>query len=1073
MLICGTCGQENPAGARFCLGCGSPLAASGQRPETRKTVTVVFSDLVGSTRLGERLDPELFREVVTRYYDQTAQVLARHGGTVAKFIGDAVMAVYGVPRLHEDDALRAVRGAAELGEALAQLNLELDANWGVRLEMRTGVNTGEVVVGDAVRGQNVFVGDAVNLAARLQQAAAPGEVLIGERTWRLVRDAATVEPVAPLELKGKSGPVAAFRLLGVRPDVPGQARRLDVPMVGRDAELGLLVGAVQEAAAARGCRLAVVAGAAGVGKSRLVKEFQATVGGQATVLQGACPQYGEGLTYLPIAEVIRQAAASGGPGGLHGLLDGQEHAALVLEELAGVAGTAERTVSREEVPWAVRKLFEALARRRPLVVVLDDLHWAEPALLDLVDQLVGGLRDAPLLVVGIGRPELLDERPGWGVDGPDTTPVLLDPLGWEACGRLVGNLLGGHQLPAEVVRGIAEAAGGNPLFVEEFVAELIDRRVLVRSDGHWEATAADLAGVPIPAGISALLAARLDRLEAEERAVLERASVVGLVFRRRAVVALSPEAARPAVPARLAALARRQLVSHDGEQAAGEVAGPPERDAFRFRHVLVRDVAYEALPKRRRAELHEHLAVWLGRDGEAGPLEQGELAGYHFEQAYRCRVQLGPAGPHEAELAGWAAERLAAGGRRALARDDPPAAVNLLGRALELLPAGDPQRPGPLLDLGDALTEAGDWKRAREVLAEAVDGARVAGDRRLAARGSIGLLYLRETTSPRGWTGEARREAGRAIPLFEQAGDRAGLAQCWRLLAHVSNRRLQWAELERVGRRIIHDAREAGDRRTEARMLGGISASLCLGPEPVAEAVSGCRRILEELGGAPRPTMMVLDSLALCSAMLRRFDEAQRLLARADAIREELAGKLWKVVGRAEFGAWTHLLAGRPADAERALRPAYEALQRIGERSGVLSIHAALLAEAIFAAGGRDQEAERLSEVAEAAAADSEDATALVQWRTVRATALARKGDAGAAERLATEAAELAAATDCLPIQAWALLALARTRRLGGQSAAARRAAHEALAVAERKGDLAAAAAARALLGELDGQPAR
>jgi ATP/maltotriose-dependent transcriptional regulator MalT len=256
-------------------------------------------------------------------------------------------------------------------------------------------------------------------------------------------------------------------------------------------------------------------------------------------------------------------------------------------------------------------------------------------------------------------------------------------------------------------------------------------------------------------------------------------------------------------------------------------------------------------------------------------------------------------------------------------------------------------------------------------------------------------------------------------------------------------------------------------------MLGGISASLCLGPEPVAEAVSGCRRILEELGGAPRPTMMVLDSLALCSAMLRRFDEAQRLLARADAIREELAGKLWKVVGRAEFGAWTHLLAGRPADAERALRPAYEALQRIGERSGVLSIHAALLAEAIFAAGGRDQEAERLSEVAEAAAADSEDATALVQWRTVRATALARKGDAGGAERLATEAAALAAATDCLPIQAWALLVLARTRRLGGRSAAARRAAHEALAVAERKGDLASAAAARALLGELDGQPAR
>jgi tetratricopeptide (TPR) repeat protein len=919
----------------------------------------------------------------------------------------------------------------------------------------------------------VFVGDAVNLAARLQQAAAPGEVLIGERTWRLVRDAAMVEPVPPLELKGKSGPVAAFRLLGVRPDVPGQARHLDAPMVGRDAELGLLVGAMQDAVATRGCHLAVVAGAAGVGKSRLVKEFQATVSGQATVLHGRCPQYGEGLTYLPVAEVIRQAAASGGPAGLHGLLAGQERAALVVDELAGVAGTAEPTVSREEVPWAVRKLFEALARHRPLVVVLDELHWAEPALLDLVDQLAGGLWDAPLLVVGIGRPELLDQRPGWGMDGPQTTPVLLDPLGWEACGRLVGNLLGGHRLPAEMVRGIAEAAGGNPLFVEEFVAELIDRRVLVRADGHWEATAADLAGVPIPAGISALLAARLDRLEAEERAVLERASVVGLVFRRRAVVALSPEAARPAVPARLAALTRRQLVAPDGDQTAGQATAPPERDAFRFRHVLIRDVAYDALPKRRRAELHERLAAWLGQDGEADPLDQGELVGYHFEQAYRWRVQLGPVGPHEAELAGWAADRLAAGGRRALARDDPPAAVNLLGRAVDLLPAGDPQRPGLLLDLGDALAEAGDWNRAREVLAEAVDGARAAADRLLAARGSIALLYLRETTSSRGWTEEATREARRAIPLFEQAGDRAGLAQCWRLLAHVSNRRLQWSELERVGRRILDDAREAGDRRTEARMLGGISASLCLGPTPTAEAAEECRRILEELGGAPRPTMMVLDSLALCSAMLQRFDEAEELLARADAIREELAGRLWKVVGRAQFGAWTQLLSGRPVDAERALRPAYEALQRIGEQSGLLSIHASLLAEAIFAIGGRDQEAERLTEIAESAAAGSEELTAQVQWRTVRATALARKGDAGAAERLASEAAEMASATDCMPIRAWTLLALARTRRLGGQSVAARRAAHEALAVAERKGDLWAAADARTLLGELEGQPAR
>ena len=1054
MLTCARCGQGNPAGARFCLGCGSPLAAPGQGREARKTITVVFSDLVGSTSLGERLDPELLREVVTRYYQRAAAVLARHGGTIEKFIGDAVLAVYGIPRLHEDDALRAVRGAAELGGAIAELNAELEAEWGVRLALRTGVNTGEVVAGEALHGQNVVVGDAVNVAARLEQAAGPGEVLIGERTWRLVRDAVTVEPVEPLALKGKSGPVAAFRLLAVRPDAPGHRRRLDAPMVGRQAELRLLGSALREAVAARACRLALVAGPAGAGKSRLVQEFLAAERGRATVLHGRCLEYGEGLTYLPVAEVIRQAAAAAGRAGLRGLLAGEEHAAFVLEGLAGMAGTAGRTASREEVPWAVRRLLEALARRRPLVVVLDDLHWAEPALLDLVEHLTRFASDAPILLVGTARPELFDDWPGWA-----SSPILLDRLGEEECGQLVRNLLGGADVPAGLARGIAAAAGGNPLFVEELVAELLDRRVLVRSRGRWEATA-DLAGVPVPASVSALLAARLDRLDAEERAVLERASVVGQVFDPEAVLALSPGTTPWALLAQLERLAGRQLIQPDPE-GGGDGAGP-----FRFRHLLIRDVAYEALPKRRRAELHERLATWLGRDGAAALPEHDEIVGYHFEQAWRYRTQLGRAGAHELELGRRGAARLAAGGRRAMGRDDPPAASNLLGRALGLLPAGDQGRLGLLLDLGDALAEAGEWRRAREVLGEALDGARAAGDPLLAARGTIALLYLREVTDPQGWSGQARREAERAIALFEQQGDQVGLAHGWRLIAHVCNRRLQWGELERVGRRIRGYARQVGDRRTEARILGGISASLCLGPTPAAEAAAGCERILAELDGAPRPTMMVLDSLALCSAMLQRFDQAERLLGRADAIREELAGKLWKV-GRVEFSARTWLLAGRPADAERVVRPAYEAFAALGEKGGTLAIHAGLLAEAISAAGGRDREAGRLAEVAAAAAADSEDVMAQISWRTARASALAGAGGQRDAERLAREATELAAATDCPPVQTLALLALARVLQLGGRPAEAARPAEEALAVAGRKGDLASAAVARALLAEL------
>jgi class 3 adenylate cyclase len=444
MAICSRCGEDNPARARFCLGCGALLTASGGGREVRKTVTVVFSDLVGSTPLGERLDPESLREVITRYYDRAAEVLTRHDGTVAKFIGDAVMAVYGIPRLHQDDALRAVRGASELGGARAELNAKLEAAWGVRLALRTGVNTGEVVVGDAVHGQDVVVGDAVNVAARLEQAAGPGEVLIGERTWRLVRDAVTVEPVAPLALKGKGEPVAGFRLLSVRPHVTGHARHLDAPMVGRGMELGLLDSTLERAAGGRSCLLAVVLGSAGVGKSRLVQEFLATVPGRATVLRGRCLEYGEGLTYWPIAEVIREAAMISGPedtgrgrAGLRGLLEDEEHAAFVAEGLAGMAGATGRTASREEVPWAVTRLFEALGRRRPLIVVFDDLHWAESALLDLVEHVVRFARDAPILLVGIARPELLDKRSGWGVGGPDITPIPLEPLGEEECGRLV------------------------------------------------------------------------------------------------------------------------------------------------------------------------------------------------------------------------------------------------------------------------------------------------------------------------------------------------------------------------------------------------------------------------------------------------------------------------------------------------------------------------------------------------------------------------------------------------------------------------------------------------------------
>jgi class 3 adenylate cyclase len=412
-------------------------------------VTVVFSDLAESTSLGERLDPESLSRVMARWFAAMRAMLERHGGTVQKFIGDAVMAVFGIPALHEDDAVRAVRAAAELRQGLEELNRDLARDWGLTLAMRTGINTGEVVVDDPGVGDALVLGDAVNVAARLEQAAAPGEVLLGEPTWRLVRDAVRVEPVAPLTLKGKAEPVAAFRLLSVTAGAPGHARRLDAPMVGRDHPLRLLHDTFEAAAVDRICHLVTVLGAAGVGKSRLLAEFLADVSQRATVLQGRCLSYGEGITYRPVTELLRAAAGltdADGPDAarakLMAVLAGGERAELIADRLAGLLGLAEPTDSPEELPWAVRRLLETLARDRPLVVVLDDLHWAEPTLLDLIEHLAEWSRDAPILLCCLARPELLETRPGWGGGKLNATSLLLQPLGADDSERLVEQLLG-------------------------------------------------------------------------------------------------------------------------------------------------------------------------------------------------------------------------------------------------------------------------------------------------------------------------------------------------------------------------------------------------------------------------------------------------------------------------------------------------------------------------------------------------------------------------------------------------------------------------------------------------------
>src|SRR3954451_260426 len=613
MAACPRCGEANPEHARFCLACGSPLGSSVVR-EMRKTVTIVFTDVIDSTPLGERLDAETYRHVISRYFIEVSRVLEHHGGTVEKFIGDAVMAAFGIPILHEDDALRAVRAAAELREALAQLNEELRAQYGFGLGMRTGINSGEVVAGDPADGHAFATGEAVALAQRLEAAASPGEILLGDKTYRLVRDAVLVEPLEPLELKGRSKPVNAWRLLGVVSGAPAYARRLDAPMIGRGAELDRLREIFREAVRDNTCRLVTVLGSAGIGKSRLMNELVTDVRSEAHVLTGRCLPYGEGITYWPLRDLVRDVAHPLSQEAIEGLLPGQPEAGKIAARIAGAIGLHETAASPEDTMWAVRRFLEHLARKQPLIIGFDDLQWAEPTFVDLVEYLCGWSQDAPIMIVCLARPDLFDRHPSWIARGEAITLEPLSPLQAE---ELLEHLRGETDVDSDLLARITHAAEGNPLFVEQMLAMLTESG----------AVPADLA---IPPTIHALLAARLDRLSTDERIVVERASVIGKEFWRTAISELSPHAERAAVGASLIPLARKDLIEPAQSTFFSE-------DAFKYRHILVRDAAYLGIPKETRADVHERYADWLDDTAGERAQELDEIIGYHLEQAHGYR----------------------------------------------------------------------------------------------------------------------------------------------------------------------------------------------------------------------------------------------------------------------------------------------------------------------------------------------------------------------------------------------------------------------------------------------------
>ena len=993
-MICASCGAENREGARFCDACGAALAEPAPAREVRKVVTVLFCDVSGSTALGERIDPESLRRVMARYFETASAIVERHGGTVEKFIGDAVMAVFGVPTVHEDDALRAVRAAHELRGGLDELNDELESGYGTRLELRMGVNTGEVVTGTEER---LATGDAVNVAARLEQAAKPGEVLLGEETFQLVRDGIEAEPSGSVEAKGKSEPLAAYRLVSVRLEAPGRSH--EAPMIGRERQRELLEGAFANVLNDRSCHLFTILGAAGVGKSRLAQEFLAGV--DATVVSGRCLSYGEGISYWPVTEVVKQLVPGGG----------------VTGPLASILGDDTASVSPEEIAWAFRKLLEARAAERPVVVVFDDLHWGEPTFLDLVEHVADLSRDAPILLLCMARPDLLDVRPAWGGGKLNATTALLEPLAPDETAELVDALAEGVE---QGLRDrILEAAGGNPLFVEEMVA-------MAAESGEE---------VAVPPTIQALLAARLDQLAAAERGVLERGAVEGQVFHRTAVVALADGGP---VDGELVALVRKDLVRPEQSLL-------PEDDAYRFRHLLIRDTAYEALPKATRAELHERFADWLTVNGKA-LVELDEILGYHLEQAYRYREELGPLDDRATALAEQAAMRLFASGDHALERGDVPAVIRLLSRSLALLPPADPRAPAAQLELAVAFFEQGDLGRATVLLDEAVSAAREAGDQRVLARSRIARIDFELLAAPEARMTEGLAEAEAALAELDRIGDDDGAVWALRLIGAL----VGW--LGNNGQALAH-WRRAVERggRADNRFVNDVLGWMLLGAWWGPTSAEEVRELADE--ALLRTSSKRLESYArivhgVAIAAQGRLGEGRAEVREGRALMDDL-GDVISWAGLSGMESEMELGAGNPANAYRALAEGADVLaarSETGYLATVLSMQSLAALEL-----GRHEEALSLTERAiEIAVQDDIDPYA--RDSVVRGRVAAHRGDYETADELLDEAARLIALTDFASLELNLALARAEVAQLAGRTGAEQAALAEAITIAEAKG---------------------
>ncbi len=830
MLTCSRCGQENPAGARFCNACAAPLAVDDEtRLEERKVVTVLFADLVGFTSRAERMDPEEVRSLLRPYHARLRDELERFGGTVEKFIGDAVMAVFGAPIAHEDDAERAVRAALAIRDWILEEQVEL--------QLRTGVNTGQALVSLGSRpeeGEGMVAGDVVNTAARLQSHAPVNGILVGETTWRSTREAIDYRPAPPVQAKGKAEPVTAWEALEARGRVGVDiSTRVRTPLVGRRRELDSLLDAFERALSARSVQLVTLVGEPGIGKSRLVYELFDAVERHPELVfwrQGRSLPYGEGVSFWALGEMVKAHTGiletdseEEADGKLREIVratvpaDEVEWTITHLRLLAGIEDTGGRSDNQEEAFAAWRGFLEGLADQRPLVLVFEDLHWADDGLLDFVDHLVDWAARVPMLVVATARPELLARRSEWGGGKTNALTLSLAPLSGDETAELVHALLERAAISADLQATLLERAGGNPLYAEEFV-RLLDERT---------------DGTALPETVQGIIAARLDVLERDEKELLQDAAVLGRVFW---VGGLARE--RNEAEAALHRLERREFVQRERRST---VANETE---YAFRHALVREVAYEQIPRAQRGDKHRRVADWLETLGRSEDF--AELLAHHY-------IAVLEYSEPDAELSTRAARALGEAGDRALALNAYPAAAGFYRRALES--TTDEERGQLLFGLGSALSALAD-PEAADRLAEASEVLVKAGDMETAAEAECALAQMAFVSrDAQGVT----RHVGRAVELVRGRPPSAAHAQALSQAARFQMLAGKRAESIATGVEAEHMATELGldAVRADALATVGVARNSPQGDADLETAIE-----LAEAANAPMPLSRALNNLA-------------------------------------------------------------------------------------------------------------------------------------------------------------------------------------------------------------------